>query len=126
MKYNKYKPIFPSILHHIDASFNFGLKTCMFYNIFYTLLTETFIFHNEINVTYKSIQSAIFFIVFVSPLGTWPSLFSSMAASLICVSMSMSLLMIHLEFMFLKMDLSDLQLASKWVFSCIKLVYELS
>ena len=33
----------------------------MFYNIFYTLLTETFIFHNEINVTYKSIQSAIFF-----------------------------------------------------------------
>ena len=99
----------------------------MFYNIFYTLLTETFIFHNEINVTYNSIQSAIFFLnVFLSPLGTWPSLFSSMAASLICVSMSMSLLMIHLEFMFLKMDLSDLQLASKWFFSCIKLVHVLS
>lgn len=127
VKYNKYIPIFHSILPHIDASFNFGLKTCMFYNIFYTLLTETFIFRKEINVTYKSIQSAIFFlIVFLSPLGTWPSLFSSMAASLICVSMSMSLLMIHLEFMFLKMDLSDLQLASKWFYSCIKLVYVLS
>ena len=76
---------------------------------FYTLLTD-----NEINVTYKSIQSSIFFLnVFLSPLGIWPSLFSSMAANLICVSMSMSLLMIHLEFMFLKMDLSDLQLASK-------------
>ena len=59
--------------------------------------------------------------MFLSPLGTWPSLFSSMAASLICVSMSMSLLMIHLEFMFLKMDLSDLQLASKWFFSCISI-----
>ena len=89
--------------------------------IFYTLSTKTIIVH-EINVTYNSMQSAIFLNVFLSLLGTWPSLFSSMVASLICVSMSMSLLMIHLEFMFLKMDLSDLQLASKWVFSCIKLV----